>query len=352
MRILTVASEVPPVRSGVAVAADRIARGAAGAGHDVVVRSYADAPVLVRDRFRVSTLALGLRRRWLRTFDLVHLHGPAPSLSDVLLLRRAVGSVPIPVVYTHHFTVWGDGPAWLGLGYRAYDRIARVLARQAAVIVTTTQSYAERVSAPGGPPVRVIPWGVDLPPGPVERGERGPDEPLRVLVLGQMRRYKGHLVALDALRSLPDVQLTLAGDGPLAREISRAAEGVSSVRVVIGPSDDEVEALYRSHDVVLLPATNPSEAFGIVLVEGMVRGCVPVASDLPGLRDIAGPSGRLVGPGDPYSLRSTVLALASDRHELQQLSAASATRAGDLSWDRTVDAYLEVYAGAVEAGPG
>lgn len=346
MRVLVVASEVPPVRSGVARAVGRLAEGAVAAGIDVETRSYVDGRVIVRDQLRLSTLGLALRNRDLESFDLVHLHGPAPSVSDVLLLRHRLGRLGAgvrwpPLIYTHHFTVWGEADV-LGPAYRAYDAVARRLARSADVIVTTTESYRDRLATPGGPPVEVVPWGVDPPEQPPPpRGVH--TDPLRVLVVGQMRRYKGHLVALDAVRGREEFRLTLAGSGELEREIIQAASSVPNVDVVVGPSDDELERLYRDHDVIALPSTNVSEAFGIVLVEGMARGCVPVASDLPGVRDVASATGLVAAPGDAVALARVLAMLADDRHDLARRSAASIRHGAELSWDAAVAAHVRLY---------
>lgn len=342
MRVLTVASELPPVRSGVARSAGRIVDGLRDAGHTVDLRSYDDGRLLERDRLRLSSAALTLRMRDLRDYDVVHLHGPAPSLSDVLLLRLALSRRSPPLVYTHHFTVAAD-PGPLDPIYAAYDATARRLARVADAVVTTTRDYADRMVASGVRHVDVVPWGVDPVAGATPRpAERRPGEPLRVLVLGQLRRYKGHLIALDAARSCPDVRLTLAGAGPLEDEIVRAASPIANVDVVIGPSAAAVDALYRSNDLVVLPATNMSEAFGIVLLEGMARGCVPVASDLPGLAEVAGPSGRVVPPRDAPALRAVFAELAGDTRQLHRLSTESITRARELGWDRTLAAYADI----------
>lgn len=341
MRVLTVASEVPPVRSGVAQAAGRVASGLVERGHEVEIRSYADARTLSTDQVRLSTLGVTLRRDDVAAFDLLHLHGPAPTVSDVVLFRHGAHAARTPLVYTHHFTVAGETP-WLGWAYAAYGRLALRLAQRATRIVTTTDSYAAMVRTPSGPPTTVIPWGVDA----VDARAR-PDRPagatLRVLVLGQMRRYKGHQVALDAVGGVDGLELTLAGGGRLEATLRSAAAAHDNVAVRIAPDDAEVEALYRAHDVIALPATNATEAFGIALLEGMARGCVPVGSDLPGVRDVAGPTGRVVPVGDAVALRRTLVAMAADRPGLAAASAASAARAAELTWDRTIDAYDRLF---------
>jgi hypothetical protein len=59
MRILIIASERPPVASGVAHSVDRLARGLRQHGHEVDTLSSADAPYLVSGEVRLSGLGGG-----------------------------------------------------------------------------------------------------------------------------------------------------------------------------------------------------------------------------------------------------------------------------------------------------
>jgi len=342
MRILTIASEAPPIRSGVAVSVGRVVDGAREAGHEVEVRSYVDAPSLIADQVRLSALGIRMRRRMLNRFDLIHLHGPAPSVSDLILARRSIRSVPVPILYTHHFTVAGGG-ALVRPFYKIYDGVARRLARAANATVATTEAYADLLDAAGVKDVTVVPWGVDLPSRLRARSLTNDDDPLRVLVLGQMRRYKGHHVAAEAIGDVPGMALTLAGAGELEPAIRLATANAANIQVVADPSDDEVESLYLEHDVILLPSTSAAEAFGMVLLEGMARGCVPVASDLPGLGDVIADTGALASAGDPVDLRRVLTAIAQDRSRLHRLSGLAQDRASLFTWDRTIADYLRLY---------
>jgi len=346
MRVLTIASEVPPLRSGVARSVGRVVEGLEAAGHDVTLLSYADAPLIRGDRLRLSGLGvkLAVSRHLGRDFDVVHLHGPAPSVSDVVLARWRVAAPGVPLVYTHHFTV-SLGAGWLQPLCRGYERLTTWLARAATVVVTSTPSY--RVLVCGGPPCdcRVIPWGVDF----VDGGPRPPRPtpgagPLRVLLVGQLRRYKGHDVAIGAVRGLDRVELTIVGSGPRRAELEAATADVPNISMLSGVDDAALADLYAHHDVVLLPAVNRSEAFGIALLEGMAAGCVPVASDLPGVCDIAGSAGRLFPAGDSVALRSVLSSLAEDESDVAERADRARAFAADHPWERTVSDYVAVMA--------
>ena len=90
---------------------------------------------------------------------------------------------------------------------------------------------------------------------------------------------------------------------------------------------------YRAHDVCVLPSTNRQEAFGLMLLEGMAAGCVPVASDLPGVRDVARSNGMLVAPGDAQDLRWALNALAARPAWSRRLQTEAIEAATRQSWD-------------------
>jgi rhamnosyl/mannosyltransferase len=188
--------------------------------------------------------------------------------------------------------------------------------------------------------VRAIPWGAD-PQAPSPTRLRRPDGELNVLFVGQMRPYKGVETLLAAAAGQPWLKLTLVGAGSGLARYRRLADrmSVANARFTGRLSDAERQYQYGIADVVVLPSVTQAEAFGLVLIEGMAAGCVPVASDLPGVRDIAGPTGLVVPPGNPDALRAALRGLALDTERLERLQAASRLAAEDLTWDRCVASY-------------
>lgn len=346
--VLIVASEAPPIVSGISRCIDRLDRGLRARGATVEVVSAVQMKRLKLGEWRFSSFAAHwpvLARR-LRSVDVVNVHGPVPTLSDLFL--RLVDTLPSharpAVVYTYHSPIDIRGVSSL---CRAYNNVHGGLARRADTIVASSRHYAEAHTSRYGPVVEAIPWGVDaFPPGvPVSRRGNGP---LRVLFVGQMRAYKGVDVLLQAVAGITDIELTLVGGGPqLAEYRSRARQvGAHNARFVGRLSDGDLTAEYGRNDVIVLPSLNRAEAFGLVLLEGMAAGCVPVASDLPGVRDVAERTGIVVPPGDADGLRRELVALATDRVRVIRLQQESELVAAQLSWDSCVDAYYDVFVSA------
>jgi rhamnosyl/mannosyltransferase len=351
MRILIVVSETPPIASGVARCSGKLITGLRALGHEVDVVSSLDVPRKCFGEFRFSAFVAHWPRiaRKLAGYDLVNVHGPVPTFSDAFLalaqlvhpLRRP------PVVYTHHCAI--DLAGW-GNASRAYNHVHRTLASYADHIVTTTESYRELMATPEGPPVTVIPWGVEYARfhrlRPVAQP---PGAPLRILFVGQMRPYKGVENILQAIAGDTRLAVTFVGSGPLEDYYQREAArlGAHNARFLGRVPDRQLEHLYGQHEVIALPSTSRAEAFGLVLLEGMAAGCVPVAASLPGVADVAGPSGILVRPGDTEDLRDALLALAADPERTWRLGRASQQRAREMGWDRTLRDYDELFRDAL-----
>ncbi len=351
MRILIIASEAPPTNSGVSRCVARLADGLRERGHLVDILSSVQVPRLALGEVRLSTFAGHWKKlsSAVRDYDLVNVHGPAPTISDVLLLglSRLPRDQRPPVVYTHHCAI--DLPG-LGVACSMYNSTHRMLARRVDHVVASSWDYANYHFMPGGAQIHTVPWGTD-PRGLPPRRERT-SGPLRVLFVGQMRSYKGVPTLLDAVAGQPNLELTLVGGGPLLHRYATrlARSGVGNVHFLGRQDEAELDRHYADHDVIVLPSLTQAEAFGLVLAEGMSVGCVPVASDLPGVREVAGATGLVVRPGDAAALRGALRSLATDRGRLLEMSRRSVRYAKELSWGRCVDRYEEIFLQAV-GGP-
>jgi rhamnosyl/mannosyltransferase len=150
---------------------------------------------------------------------------------------------------------------------------------------------------------------------------------------------------------LHNIELTLVGGGGHLRgyRLFAAHLGGSNIKFVGRLDDDELYALYDRSDVIVLPSITRAEAFGLAVLEGMAAGCVPVVSDLPGVRDLVSRAGVVVPARDVGALRSALLGLADDPMRLEYLSRAARRRAKGLGWDACVIRYEEALLEAVAA---
>ena len=350
MKILLVVSEAPPVRSGVAASVSLLSDNYRRMGHELETITMRGLPNLIRGELRLSFFFLrwpSIKRK-LQSYDCVHLHGPAPTFSELflLLLRLTMNRKACPkVVYTHHFELDLPGlrlPCWL------YNRLHSEILRLADAVVVTTHAYRRMLLDRGHRNVTVIPWGADQLPYPACRREEGRFD---ILTVAQMRPYKGLEVLLRAFRHVPEAHLHIVGDGQKRQKYEALATRLELPRVRFHGevSDSELCRLFRASHVIVLSSVSKMEAFGMSLLEGMITGCVPVASALLGVAEVVGDAGKLVPPGDADGLALALRQLRQDRALWNQLSVRAARRAASFRWEETAEKYAALLTQLLES---
>jgi rhamnosyl/mannosyltransferase len=346
VKIALVVSELPPVRSGIALSASRLLEHYRRSGHELWTLDMRSLPKLMWGEIRVSFFFVhwpSIRRRLLAV-DCVHLHGPAPTFSDLflLLLRCTMSGKSRPkVIYTHHFEVDLPGLRFL---CRLYNRMHSRILRLADAVVVTTNDYERLLMDRGQPRPAVIPWGADHVSHGSCRREEGRFD---ILTVAQHRPYKGLEVLLSAFGRIPGAYLHVVGDGHRRHRYEELASrlGLARVRFHGELSDSELCRVFASSHVIVLPSISRMEAFGLSLLEGMRLGCVPVASNLPGVAEVVGDAGKLVPPGDADRLAEALRGLQQDRTLLARLSARAQRRAASFRWAETAEKYLTLIEG-------
>ncbi len=346
MKILMIISEAPPIKSGISRVADKLSRGIKTYGFEVDILSLEDIPRYEHGEIRLSSMPLKLAqlKKRIKEYDIIHLHGPVPTFSDVFLLGglRGLGPKRPHLVYTHHAPIDLRVP-FIQPIINMYNLIQERLSRLADHVVVSTPSYGQRLARfVPTEKLSVIPWGVDYDRfyAPVEKLS-----PFTVVYLGQIRPYKGLPVLLEAASGLGDARIWVIGDGHLAESCRQQAIGrkLNNVTFWGKVNDDRLsELLHRAH-VIVLPSVTRSEAFGIVLLEGMAAGMVPVASHLPGVADLVGNEGFTFPPGDSNALREILIRLGNDSALRTHLAELAQSKARLYSWERTVFGYERIF---------
>ena len=286
-------------------------------------------------------------------YDVLHVHGMSPSITDLSMFFARLRKKP--VVLTYHNDA--ESESWGRIARLAaffYSTVARGFMRCADVIVSSTRSYAETSPALKHSlhKLRVIPMGVDAEKyGQVnslaEKDEKPDTAEHNLLFVGQLKDYKGVAVLLEAIYLLRSeghgVNLKIVGTGPEAGNLRKQARLLGLERHVMflgNVPDHELMGLYASSDSVVLPSVNRREAFGIVLLEAIAAGRNVVASDIPGVNEVASLAGGfLARPNDAQSLASSILSsLRNGRHPETLRMAAK-----ELSWDKLATKYESIF---------
>jgi glycosyltransferase involved in cell wall biosynthesis len=135
---------------------------------------------------------------------------------------------------------------------------------------------------------RLLPHFVPEPAQPAA-GAASSERPY-FLFAGRLERLKGAADAIDAMRSVPDADLVLAGDGTERKTLEALAQGMSNVRFVgrLGPG--ELSALLALARAALVPSLC-YEVFGLSAVEAFACGTPAVLRDRGSLTELAADSG-------------------------------------------------------------
>lgn len=201
--------------------------------------------------------------------------------------------------------------------HAALARARRVIATSPATARTLAQAFAV-------PPRRVAVAVPGVDPAPVATGSGGRP---RLLCVGTITPRKGHLVLVEALAGLRDLDWDLVCAGSPDRDPTTAAavrEAISrhdlDDRVTLaGELDDAaLAAAYAGAD--LLVSASLFEGYGMALAEALARGLPIVASSGGAVAETVPPdAGLLVLPGDAPALVSALRRILTEPRLRQRL---------------------------------
>jgi glycosyltransferase involved in cell wall biosynthesis len=134
-----------------------------------------------------------------------------------------------------------------------------------------------------------------------------------VLYFGRLSREKGIADLLHAMRHLPDLQLVIAGDGPLRGQLQTLAitMGLKNVRFAGHVGAKERDALIAKSRFTVMPS-HAYETLGKTILESYAQGRAVIASDRGSRRELVrhGVTGLLYPCGDAMALAERMRELA------------------------------------------
>jgi glycogen synthase len=137
-----------------------------------------------------------------------------------------------------------------------------------------------------------------------------------VMFLGRLVSDKGAALLLHALDELRRrglmLEASIVGDGPEGPALRALAEqlGLGAQVAFAGGSGggEDLVRLLNQHCALVVPSVW-EEPFGVVVLEGLACGCVPVVARSGGLPEAAGPVGRVFAKGDAHALADALASL-------------------------------------------
>lgn len=150
--------------------------------------------------------------------------------------------------------------------------------------------------------------------------------------VGRLVSDKGADMCIELLNELnnfnvSEYSLTIIGDGPEMKKLRKLAENYNLTNEIRFLGFLQAEAIAKElneHRYLLVPS-RWEEPFGIVALEGMACGCIPIVSDGGGLPDAVGKAGVVFERNSLLSLiQSTIQLLENNKQQTTLLEYAQA----------------------------
>lgn len=304
-----------------------------GAGYRGLIRQLDEMPidgVLVNARFYPHSL-LGMR--------IARRHGVRPVVLDhgsaYLSFSNPVLD-PAVRLYEHAMTAWGRryDAAYYGISQKSAEWLGTFGIRAEGVIPNAIDAAGYRAAASGR----------DF------RGELGLAEAdLMVAFVGRLIPEKGVSALIEASRDerlrAARVTFVLAGDGPLAGDVSDAES--PTLRWVGRLSREDTAALLLQSDCLCLPTR--SEGFSTTLLEASACGCPSLVTDVGGARELIPDDGygRIMPDASAETVVHEVLSLCERRSEFPLMGERCDRLVEDrFCWDATAFAAEKAFSQA------
>jgi glycosyltransferase involved in cell wall biosynthesis len=164
---------------------------------------------------------------------------------------------------------------------RFYFNIAdKILFRYGDLVLANSAAMVDLARSLGARNVGVM--GTLLPSDSL----RAPDPPAsgkldRVVFAGRLAPEKRVHTVIDAARQLPDIRFTIAGDGPLRKDVERQAASIPNLDYLGWVSRERLLAEMDKADMLVLNSV--VESFGTVALEAMARERLALVSATCGI---------------------------------------------------------------------
>lgn len=263
----------------------------------------------------------------LRSMGIAHIH----TLHDVQL------SVPSGLLMV------GEEESFLNRSFlrRAYEWVTRMVVGSPAVVLSPSTFLADFYRARKFFPkstISVLPNPAPYTGIIVETVRQG--GPLRLLFAGQLEHHKGILFLLDTLCSMKDIpfELHIAGDGSLAKEITRRAMNDKRFIYHGFVSLEILQKLFAISDGVVVPSLC-YENSPTIIYESLQSGVPVIAANIGGVGELVrdGENGYLFSPGKTEELRDVLQKMATHAPEFRQKSASIQESVKEHTLERYVD---------------
>jgi glycosyltransferase involved in cell wall biosynthesis len=379
MKIVHICQSYPPMVSGQSYMVERLAKGALGLGHEVMVISASDRaqdgvhivrlpswtnPFRVEQRF--SAWGYTQMRTALADFgaEVVHLHDPTNS---GLAGASAARSLGIPVMLTTHALPWlinaylPDVGGFPGLVENvSWDYARWFIKRRVDMVVSPSEFVAKIIRRKTGARVRVVSNGAELSRFRAEPLSQAEDARLRkkygipsrvpiILHVGRLDKDKNVAATIRAAaRAMQKTKahFLIAGDGVEREDLEKLCVDLRIADRTHFPgfvdSKGDLPKLFRLAKVFV--TASEIEVQSLVMLEAIASGLPVVAVDATSISEQVenGRSGYLVRSGDERGMAAAIMKLLANT-KARSFSIRARQIAEQHTLERTFLGYEKLY---------
>jgi len=244
-------------------------------------------------------------------YDLLHTHGPRANLYAALIKNK----INIPWITTIHSDPSLDFMK-SGLKGFLFTKLNLWALKKIDYFFAVSERFKENLITLGisGNKVKTVYNGIDFSNDAnsyaLRRADLGlSDEDFVITMVARLHPIKGHMLVLDALKSLnrPGIKLLIVGDGSLEKELKDRTShlGLEEQVKFLGFRQD-VDAIYSLSDVALMASY--SESFPLALLEAANQRIPVITTDVGGVGQLIADErlGWIVPIGDSSSIAEAI----------------------------------------------
>lgn len=160
-----------------------------------------------------------------------------------------------------------------------------------------------------------------------------------ILFVGGRQTYKNFEFAVSCAKSIKK-KLLIVGS-PLNEKEKRILFkelGPNGFRIILYPSDKELNYIYNSVDCLIYPSLY--EGFGIPPIEAQKAGCPVIAMNSSSIPEVVGSRDILLNSSDISEFKKSYAFIEENRRSIIEIGLENAKR---FSWEKMSQEYVEIY---------
>lgn len=247
----------------------------------------------------------------------------------------------MPVVTTVHDFIYEKFRGGAARFVHVAQKGAAIRGADAVICVSETTKGDLMALYPKFPEARikVVPNGVsDVFLGSGSR--KLADAPYALFVGSRATAYKNFVVALEAVRAVPELTLVAVGAPPSESE-AHLAQSLGGKLKFSSVDDEGLRSLYEGAVCLIYPSLY--EGFGLPILEAMACRCPVVCLEAPGVKETAGTEAHFAAENRASAFAEVIRGLLHGSPNSAQYE-AGAVRARQHSWARSYEMTNAVYA--------